>query len=108
MNQQPKDRIAVQVGDALRRADAGAFDQELEGKRGLVHRHRHGAEGLLVRFGVGLLADRAAEATKAVAMLAKTAAFCVAVRASHCSGLFFVTDHDSIIQQAVAVVKWVQ
>ena len=60
-HQKPQNRIAVQLRDALYRADGRSFNEKLNRQQSLIFRHRHRREKVRMLFGVGLAADRAAE-----------------------------------------------
>jgi len=77
-HEQPENRVAVQLRDALNCADAGALDKKLNRQQRLIFRHRHGSEQPLVLFRVRLAALHAAEALKAIAVLAALLAFTIA------------------------------
>jgi hypothetical protein len=94
-NQEPENRIAVELGDSLSAANASAFDQELNRQQCFIFGHGHCAEQSGVFFGVGLATLSTAEALESVAMLPKLAASDIALRAIH--GLN--------IQQALAVCQ---
>ena len=94
-NQKAEDRIAVQSGDSLRTANAGAFDEQLNCEQRLVFGNGHRREQSDMIFGVRPTALGATKAAKTVAMLAVLATFAVACWAIH--GLK--------LQQAVAVCQ---
>jgi hypothetical protein len=94
-HQESENRIAMQFRDALSAANAGSFDQELNCQQSFIFADDHRVKQADVIFGVGLAALGAAEAAKAVAMLAIFPAFDAALWAIHSVN----------IQQAIAVCK---
>ena len=93
--EQAKDRVAVQLRNALCAANAGAFQQQLNSQQRFIFGDRHAAKQTRAAFGVGFPALSAAETTKAVALFPELHALKVAGCAIH----------KATVQQALAVVN---
>jgi hypothetical protein len=94
-NEQTKDRVAVQVGNALDSANAGAFDQELNRQQSLIFGDDHRSEEPLVLFRVGLATLWATETLQAITVFPELLAHDIAVLAIH----------ETTLQQANAVCQ---
>jgi len=105
-HQELHDGVAVDSGNALRRTDAVAFQEQPKGEDGLLRVNLHPVKKLLVRLHIGLLALGAAKPRKAVTMRTKALTPHVASRASHClSGFCCLANHAYIIERSLFICQ---
>lgn len=94
-NQQPNDRVPVQLRDSFCAPNARAFNQKLNRQQSFILGNNHVAKQPGVFFGVGLAACSATKTAKAIPVFAELPTFNLALRAIH----------ESTLQQAVAVCQ---
>jgi hypothetical protein len=100
-----RDRVSVDVRDALRAAEGVAFNQEPESQHDAMLGEIATFQDRLVGFGVRLVALGAPEAAQAIPVLAEALAFHAARFASHCNFDLCRALHNSILQLSLVVCQ---
>jgi hypothetical protein len=95
----------MDIDSPLNRTNAGPFQEHLERKDGLFHRHSHFTKRFLVRFGIRLAAVAATKPAKTIAMFSEARTSRIAVRAVHGDLHFGFRLHTFILHEALRVCK---
>jgi hypothetical protein len=110
-DEQPENRVSMNLRHTFNTADARALDQEFQNHGRLIERDAHFVQRLLAIFCEGFAALGAAEALKAVTMLTKAIAVYLAVVARHCGMSLSSTTVCRIMNLRVSLrlrLRWIQ